>query len=405
MQQAIVEFEKLNVSYLLGDAAQLAAAAEVCVKEPFHPDVIDLLDRVSRRLLANRAARKFPDVVTFGFWIRRASTVQMRDRFLTDGVFRLGRGLVFHVAPSNVAVNFAYSLTAALLCGNANVVKAPSKDFEQVTLIVDAFRDALEASPALRPFITVVRYGHDQQVNDALSAVCAVRVIWGGNETIRRFRQSPMAPRAAEIAFADRYSVAYIDAKRYLEEPDKERVANNFYNDTYLTDQNACTSPRIVFWDGSGEDIAAAKQIFWDRLHALATEKYAFQDIWAIDKLSKLYELATAEDGVREVPPRDNLITRVQVRKPTAELMRWKCHAGFFFECDVTDVTQMRDACSDMACQTISYLGDKERLRKLLSAGIKGVDRIVPIGSTMDFDLIWDGYDLVERLTRMIDVR
>jgi hypothetical protein len=47
-------------------------------------------------------------------------------------------------------------------------------------------------------------------------------------------------------------------------------------------------------------------------------------------------------------------------------------------------------------------LGNKEILRPLVSSGIKGVDRIAAIGHTMDFDLNWDGYNLVERLTRTV---
>ena len=38
----------------------------------------------------------------------------------------------------------------------------------------------------------------------------------------------------------------------------------------------------------------------------------------------------------------------------------------------------------------------------LLESGIKGIDRIVPVGQTMDFDLIWDGYDLSRDLTRVV---
>ncbi len=38
----------------------------------------------------------------------------------------------------------------------------------------------------------------------------------------------------------------------------------------------------------------------------------------------------------------------------------------------------------------------------LLEKGAKGIDRIVPIGKTMDFDLLWDGYNLPEFFTRTI---
>ena len=33
----------------------------------------------------------------------------------------------------------------------------------------------------------------------------------------------------------------------------------------------------------------------------------------------------------------------------------------------------------------------------------RGVDRIVPIGRTMDFSLMWDGYDLIRSMSRRID--
>lgn len=65
---------------------------------------------------------------------------------------------------------------------------------------------------------------------------------------------------------------------------------------------------------------------------------------------------------------------------------------------------EIRDLCDDTHCQTIGFLGDKKQILPLVLSGVKGVDRIVPIGKTMDFDLIWDGYNLVERMTRTIKI-
>ena len=53
-------------------------------------------------------------------------------------------------------------------------------------------------------------------------------------------------------------------------------------------------------------------------------------------------------------------------------------------------------------CQTIGYLGESAMFDTLLAAELSGVDCIVPIGKTMDFDLIWDGYNLYEMMTRRI---
>jgi hypothetical protein len=57
-------------------------------------------------------------------------------------------------------------------------------------------------------------------------------------------------------------------------------------------------------------------------------------------------------------------------------------------------------------CQTLSYFGvPLERLVALVAeAGPRGVDRIVPMGHTLDFSLTWDGYDTVRTLSRKLAV-
>ncbi|MCD7789039.1 MAG: hypothetical protein LUH55_00445 [Bacteroides thetaiotaomicron] len=63
---------------------------------------------------------------------------------------------------------------------------------------------------------------------------------------------------------------------------------------------------------------------------------------------------------------------------------------------------EIKELCNDKRCQTIAYIGDKKIFSPLIQAGVKGVDRIVPMGKTMDFDLIWDGYNLPSLFTRIV---
>ena len=56
----------------------------------------------------------------------------------------MGKGVVFHIAPSNVPVNYAYSLVTGLVCGNINIVRLPSKKFPQTDIINSAIIQALE---------------------------------------------------------------------------------------------------------------------------------------------------------------------------------------------------------------------------------------------------------------------
>lgn len=100
----------------------------------------------------------------------------------------------------------------------------------------------------------------------------------------------------------------------------------------------------------------------------------------------------------------DNYLIRMQVEEIASELMDYKGNSGFFFEYDCNDIMDIKPLCDDKHCQTIGYIGNNKMFEPLLRSGIKGVDRIVPIGKTMDFDLIWDGYDLMGMMTRIISL-
>ncbi len=390
-----------RVTYLIGSIELTAQLVDTPARIPFEDSIIEFLNDVSRKLMGNRDTKKFSDVVTFAFWIRKSSIIKAKERFEKgNDSHRLGKGVAFHIAPSNVPVNFAYSLVAGLLNGNANIVRVPSKDFPQVSIIVEAFNDVLNQNDIMRPYIQLVRYNKDKEINDLFSSIADIRVVWGGNQTIEELRKSPLPPRSTEITFADRYSLAIIDSDAYLEIENKERVADDFYNDTFFSDQNACTSPRVIIW--TGKRIEEAKKIFWEEEHKLAEKKYTLQPIQSVNKLTSSYLIAVAEPGVKIEERKDNLIVRVKVQDIKENLMDYRDNSGYFYEYDCKDISEVKNLCNDKRCQTVAYIGSNKAVLPLIEMGVKGIDRIVPIGKTMDFDLIWDGYNLPVLLTRTV---
>lgn len=390
-----------RVVYLTGSAEQAAQLLNVPAKVPFDESIINFLNDVSVALMKNKSSKLYSDIITFAFWIRKSSVIRLKERFeKQDSALRLGKGIVFHIAPSNVPVNFAYSLVVGLLNGNANIVRVPSKDFAQVRIIVDVIKSVLEQHKTMEPYIQLVQYDRDKDINDLFSSIADVRVVWGGNQTITELRKSPIPPRSMEITFADRYSLAIIDSDSYLAIVDKARIAEDFYNDTFFTDQNACTSPRVVVWTGS--KIKEAKKIFWSLEHDLVEKKYTFQSIQGVNKLTSSYLIAVAEPGVKIEDHVDNLIVRVNVPVITNKIMDYQDNSGYFYEYDCKDILEIKSLCNDKRCQTIAYIGNRNVVLPLITMGVKGIDRIVPMGKTMDFDLIWDGYNLPELLSRII---
>ena len=404
MQQSLTDEQLLklsSVSYMIGSTDSINDMLNVSVKEPFSEDVVLFLSELSKKIMADKAAKAFPDVITLGFWLRKSSVMSLKERYCNnDEEVRVGRGITFHIAPSNVAVNYAYSLFSSLIMGNANIVRIPSKDFPQVSIINRLILSTLENHREIEKYICLVRYGRDKLINDIFSSIADVRVVWGGDATIAELRQSPMKPRATEITFADRYSLAVIDSDVFLAESNQINLIEGFYNDTFLSDQNACTSPRVVVW--TGNQITKAKDRFWSMLHEMAEKKYEFQSIMGVNKLTSSYLAAVFLPCVKIVRGEDNLIIRLAVDTLDEKIMDLRDNSGYFFEYDCKDILELKTICNDTRIQTIGYIGNNELLKKLAKSGIKGIDRIVPVGKTMDFDMIWDGYDLSERLSRRI---
>ena len=76
-----------------------------------------------------------------------------------------------------------------------------------------------------------------------------------------------------------------------------------------------------------------------------------------------------------------------------------------FFEREIKELSETVRFISDVE-QTISYHGIlAEDLRKIIIQNeINGVDRIVPIGKALDMGFIWDGQNLLTKLSREISL-
>lgn len=394
MQQALDK-----IIWVIGNGEILDHMSGIPALPVFDDRVISFLDNLSRIILADKEARKFPDVVAYAFWIRKASLIPLKEKY-SNGVQKIGRGIVFHIAPSNIPVQFAVSLAYALIAGNASVIRISNKRFQQVGIICDCIKQVfLECGDFLEDYICVVRYSHDEGITQAFSDICDVRVIWGGDDTIKTIRQCPVQPRCIDLGFADRYSLCVIDSDVYMG-LEHEIVAKDFYNDTYFNDQNACSSPRLVVW--TGNKIEEAKEEFWNALEEVVLDKYKMEAIMSSEKLLRTAICASVHSGIRQIK-KNNYIVRVELPEMYEDIMEYKGTCGYFFEYEAEDLQEIIPMLKK-ECQTITYIGEVEkRLRQLIyENGVRGVDRIVPIGYGSHISLVWDGIDLLDIMSRKI---
>ena len=78
----------------------------------------------------------------------------------------------------------------------------------------------------------------------------------------------------------------------------------------------------------------------------------------------------------------------------------------FFYELDIMNLDKIKNHINNKY-QTLSYYGvDKKILKNFIFRNnLNGIDRVVPIGQTLDMSFFWDGYDINKLLTRVVDIK
>jgi hypothetical protein len=380
--------------------------------EPFADDIVAFVGAFSRQLAGHPSTASFPELRALAFWTRPAGIRSLREQLAgttPSGTVRLPRGLVFHIPPSNVDTIFLYSWVLSALCGNQAIVRLPASRGAAATIICEVL-DALLAdpnTPGRIPGLAVITYGHDTDITAAISARSDVRVIWGGDETVRRIREVPLPPRATELTFADRYSFAIIDAKAYLagDRGRRSRLAEDFVGDTYLFDQGACSSPQMVVWRGDAARVAESAGVFFaDVASAAKTRGYGADASLGSAQTLAAAQLAIEHDvlGLRRFG-RELMV--VDIASP-ADLARVTVGGGYLLSTRVGSLDELVPVLARTDQTIIQFGFGEEELRAFANAaGAHGaIDRIVPIGQALAFDSIWDGYDLLAAFTREVRV-
>lgn len=400
-EDVVIPMNKNNIRYFVGNET-----LEVKPLPVYSLSVCEFLDDLSRLLRNDKEAKQFPDILTFAFWCRKGNINQLKEKYHSP-FQRVGRGLVFHIAPSNVPINFAFSLAFGMLAGNANVVRVSEKDFPQTEIICRAIRILFEQPEyeILARQTQVVSYGHIKEINDVFSAMCDVRVIWGGDRTISEVRQSPIKARTTEVTFADRYSFAMFDEQQFaqLSEQDQKQLAQKFYNDTYLMDQNACSSPHLVIWKNASQNKRGRKQ-FWQSLYEVALS-YDLPEKKVLDKYTILCENAAQYVEIQSLVTYDNLLYVAQINQLPEQMDKLRGKFGLFYEMDYCDDGQLLKKLTEKVQTCVTYgINQSELLQTFIEQHVTGIDRIVSVGEAMDIGVYWDGYDVIGNLSRGITI-
>jgi hypothetical protein len=390
---------KNKVRYLIGNKITPLPT------EPFSKIVCEFLDEISKLIMKDTKSRLYPDLISFAFWCRYTNLVKIKNSAIDDNV-RIGKGVVFHITPSNLPINSLYSLVFGLLSGNSNIVKLPSKKFQQIDLFIYHFNKLTKKRKYFRfkYSILLIQYNSDDFITKYFSDISDIRMIWGGDNTIQKIKKINSKPRCLDLSFADRYSIGIINSEEICKSSRKKisNLASNFYNDTYIYDQNACSSPHLIIWYGKKSNIA--RKIFWGELNNIVKKKYLISDSVAIEKYNEMISYLI-KLKIAKLEEYENNIYCIKLKKMPKKLHFLRGRYGIFFETYVNKIDDFANKIDDKF-QTLTHYGMKDKLLRdfVIKNHLKGIDRIVPIGKALDMSHIWDGVDLIKIMSRIVKI-
>ena len=388
---------------LLAGEMEITSVPEI----PFEETTMEFLSALSERIRELPRMLSGEEMRSLGFWLRRSNLESYKKRYENCG-FRLGLGQTFHIAPSNVPLLFVYTMAIGLLAGNSCRVRVSARrntESEKVCELIDELL-GLPEFQALKRRISIVTYGREnREATEKFSRECDGRVIWGGDMTVEEIRKIPIGPSASEVVFPDRASIAVFDADAVLalSEEGLAETAMRFYNDTFSMDQNACACPRAVFWRESclktGE-VAAGR--FWQAL-AQTAKRYGLTEHKVSVKYGDLWELAAGGARIVKVRKFENRLYVTEMKDIPGTASEQRMRFGSFLEYHMKNGEEWISAVSEKT-QALVYFGvEKQELREcVLHHRLRGTHQIVPVGQTLWMDLVWDGKDMIQLLSRTI---
>ena len=374
------------------------------VSEPFNNQSIDFLSDFSKELKKEKKIYKFPDLIYLIFWTSYKKIGEAKKKFLSRNI-RLGRGLIFHICPSNVPTNFIYSFFFGLLSGNSNIVKVPSKVFPEKNIILSTINKLFKKKKylGLKNSNFFIQYDEKIENTQKISSICDGRIIWGGDKTINEVRKIWIPERAVELTFADRYSLSVLNLNKFKKIKDHEikLIAKKFFYDSYMMNQSACNSPHFVFWVGKKNN--NLQQKFWKELNYIAEQKFILDESVVLNKYSNLIKNMIDQKNFQNIKLFKNNLYVVNPNKNIKNIENIRGISGIFFQKNITSIIELKKFITKK-CQTVTYFGlNKKQIESfVLKNNLFGIDRVVPIGKALDINLVWDGYDVIDSLSRTI---
>lgn len=401
-----IELSQSEIEVLAGSHPDIVLQNDI-KRRPFSDSSLSFVKELSKRLMS--VDRKlYPEIFTAGFDIRDSVVTRLQNDFFSANdkkSIAKARGRVFHIPPTNVETVFLYTLVYGILSGCSNLVRLSERSGRASQFMIDQISASLELDLHEEIAITtsIFKCSRESPMISKVAIESDVRVWWGGDESVSNLKRLPSKPRAIDLSFPDRWSIALVDAEKFLNLNQKERseIVSKFASDIYLFDQLACSSPKAIYWIGSSEKLARAISDFDNELYNSAM--LMDYDLPFANFIDKAISIASENDiSNLKVNWIGKELASIQIKDNVQNHMEHSL--GSIFHVSLNNLSELESHIDDRVQTIVSFGIPQQNLSDALVEfkGI-GVDRVVSPGNALSFSSVWDGINLIESFTRKVD--
>ncbi len=311
-------------------------------------------------------------------------------------------GVVYHIPSSNILLMPFYSWIPSFLCGNYNFIRISNsidkKIIEDLIEILDIFLGENYKYSQI--------FFEDTSENiksELVSFNCDARIVWGSDQTINYIKKSQKSNAIIDVAFRTRFSASVVDCSFYLKKSkkDKEKLAKLFLNDSLNLSFNGCSSPHLIFFKGDQEQFLETKLEFFQLLLSNKAKNNIESGIISSENILKTQQaiIEGTQSNIGEL-----IFGRSFTEKSLNEFSKMDLENLYYSNCIIRF-----DSEKDLAkfwrkdIQTLTYFLKNsnefiDQFKKDLV--FSSPDRIVPIGNALKFDVVWDGINFFDILTK-----
>ena len=366
----------------------------------FSPSVLDFLDEISRLFFSSGLASQLPTISSFFFSIRRRNLNDISSIYL-DGVVCWGRGLSFHITPSNVAATALYSWAFALLTGNPSVVRISSSVscyLQPVLALVDSVYPKYSNQ---LPLFCFIGYPRNSETTNILSLSSDIRLIWGGDSTVTSIKSVPTKPACVDIPFPDRKSFIILDTSLF---PDSDLQLqsdmDDLAKDIVLYSQLACSSPIILYLpQRCSFDSLEFKKFISFLSHSISSSQ--FLDFTEREHILSSFDTCLSSKDLTLLHHDESF--SCFFCEPAFLPAIVSSHRPSNANLICTYLDSVNPSLPESSQTAVVYPFVSHHLRNLSPFLSKSsVSRFVPPGQAIDMSFFWDGHDIVRMMSRHV---